>query len=1086
MDANRPASRRYLPRAAPAAPATLGLALLVATACTTQTSPVVGPGAPVPPPVAELPSRPAHAPGWVAYRRPAGPPISLSASNGTGLALAELDARAVIEEPLAFTEMRLAFDNPQNRTLEGTFSITLPPGAAISRFAMKTPGGWQEGEVVEKKAARAAYEDFLHRKQDPALLEQAAGNQFSARVFPIPARGRKELIVSYSQELTAAAPYVVPMQGLPAIQAVHVEVSRDGEPMGRFERTAFVPDRDFDLDPGQLHDGAGLRSGDLAVVRVRPVLDAPPDPLTSAVFLVDTSASRALGFESELSLVEGLVHAAAASQDEARVAVVAFDQTADVVFEGRARAFGSTELSALRERGALGASDLGGAMTKAGGVAKKLGARRVVLISDGVATAFVTDADALGGVAGSLREFGVERLDAVAVGGIHDDAVLKRVATSGLPRDGAVLDGGQDVTEVARRLNLATRSGIAVDVEGARFFYPRRIDGAQPGDEVLIYAELDAESPMRLSVGGAKVDTASLVPVERPLLGRAMAQAKIADLLDTARHGERSAALEQQVVALSTQYRVLSPYTSMLVLETEADYDRFHIDRRSLSDILTVTDGRLALHQRAGSPLMLAEDNKDLAKSAMRALAPSTHAAAQAAPAAAAATAAPASRDEAQEERRERPTGGAPAAADVPAGAPSLQPLSGTATAMASATPAMSPPPPPPASPAPLAGESDTSALGLSGTGEGGGGNLGGIGSIGHGAGAMAPQTEATRAANGPAMRSAPSPARGRLMIATPEPPPTEKPAAGDAYTGNLKGVMDALAHGDKDRALGQATRWQHDAPGDVLALVALGEAEEAGGDVPRASRVYGSIIDLFSARADLRRFAGARLERLHSEAALALAEDSYEKAEAERPDHPSSHRLLAFARLRQGRFAEAFDAARVGAARIYPAGRFPGVDQILREDMGLIAAAWINAEPGKRESILSALRQAGGKIEDAPSIRFVLTWETDANDVDFHIYDNRGGHAFYGRKHLASGGDLYADITTGYGPECFTIRQAKSQRASKYTLQANYYSRGPMGYGMGKLEIIDHDGKGGLSFEERPYVVMKDHAFVDLGTVTR
>jgi hypothetical protein len=38
----------------------------------------------------------------------------------------------------------------------------------------------------------------------------------------------------------------------------------------------------------------------------------------------------------------------------------------------------------------------------------------------------------------------------------------------------------------------------------------------------------------------------------------------------------------------------------------------------------------------------------------------------------------------------------------------------------------------------------------------------------------------------------------------------------------------------------------------------------------------------------------------------------------------------------------------------------------------------------------------------------------------------------------------------------------------------------------MGKLEIIDHDGKGGLSFDERPFVVMADQAFVELGTVKR
>ena len=40
------------------------------------------------------------------------------------------------------------------------------------------------------------------------------------------------------------------------------------------------------------------------------------------------------------------------------------------------------------------------------------------------------------------------------------------------------------------------------------------------------------------------------------------------------------------------------------------------------------------------------------------------------------------------------------------------------------------------------------------------------------------------------------------------------------------------------------------------------------------------------------------------------------------------------------------------------------------------------------------------------------------------------------------------------------------------------------MGYGMGKLEIVTHDGHGKLSFEERPFIVMVDHAFVDLGTV--
>src|SRR5688572_3836722 len=112
------------------------------------------------------------------------PPMSLTASDGSGLELIRLEARAVIEGPLAFTELHLRFANPEDRVREGRFSITLPTGAAVSRFAMAIDGRWMEAEMVERQAARRAYEDFLHRKQDPALLEKAAGNEFGARVFP--------------------------------------------------------------------------------------------------------------------------------------------------------------------------------------------------------------------------------------------------------------------------------------------------------------------------------------------------------------------------------------------------------------------------------------------------------------------------------------------------------------------------------------------------------------------------------------------------------------------------------------------------------------------------------------------------------------------------------------------------------------------------------------------------------------------------------------------------------------------------------------------------------------------------------------
>lgn len=323
----------------------------------------------------------------------------------------------------------------------------------------------------------------------------------------------------------------------------------------------------------------------------------------------------------------------------------------------------------------------------------------------------------------------------------------------------------------------------------------------------------------------------------------------------------------------------------------------------------------------------------------------------------------------------------------------------------------------------------------------------------------------------------APSPFAGVPQTQTPQAAP---------YEGRFKVVMDHLGRGDKDAAFAEANKWRAEQPGDVMALVALGEVMEAKGEIRTAARAYGSILELFSARADSRRFAGERLERLKDAAALRLAADTYGKAAEQRPDHPASHRLYAFTLLKLGEHEKAFEAMKAGAQRRYPPGRFAGVERILSEDLGLIASAWSHAQPSRAGEIEARLRTAGGTVEHEPSLRFVLVWETDANDVDFHIYDARGGHAYYGSRELPSGGSLYADVTTGYGPECFTIRGARERRAYPYTLQAHYYSRGPMGYGMGKLEIVEHDGHGNLTFEERPFVVMQDRAYVDLGTVDR
>ncbi|MBL8636311.1 MAG: hypothetical protein JNM40_24010 [Myxococcales bacterium] len=1051
--------------------------------------------------------------------RSTGAPMSLTSSDGAGLELVSLSAKAVVEDPLTFTELHLTFRNPEPRVREGQFEIMLPPGAAISRFAMRQGNDWQEGEVVELQAARQAYEDFLHRRQDPALLEKSAGNSFRARVFPIAPSSTKELIVSYSAERQSAAdPFRIYLRGLPKLSHLSIRAivakNQDGgitSSLGgtslqhqtvTVEKDEFTPDRDFEVGVPvpSASDGraVGLQHQNLLVARITPkdVLGKVGiDPLGGVVVLFDTSASRALGYRAQVDTF-GAVMAELTRQGEGRtpVRILAFDQSTEEVWSGSIGDVGPAVLERLRSRRALGASDLAQALRA---VSQSRGSyRRVLLFSDGVLTAGPTEAPKLEPFIQALRGMGMTRLDAVTVGGLRDEALLRKLTTAGLASDGVVLDGDLPAQAVALRLRRAVRSGIEVSVPGSKWVWPLKLDGVQPGDQVLVYADVPDQGVSQVVLRGREGQSEAVgiatVAVPRPLLERAWVGARIARLMhqrDTvaASDPDLRDGLKHQIIDLSTKFRVMSDFTALLVLETEADYARFHIDRRALTDILGVgMDGIEVRSRKSLAPIAQPQPIQPvIAQPQIMAKRTSTGAPmrpSRAAPASMAKDAAAAA-----PRRASTPmeigdsfadTGGAPGGAPGGAASGAVEggPMGGAAQGVAAAAPSFAPPPPPPPpapamerarrmeAPKPVVQERDDAKV-------------------------MAEERPRapmmSRPADVPARRMESSSSVLRPIPSSQRPEPIEQPRQQpmvNPYEGKLAEVMRLVKSVRHGEALTMALAWRDSDAGDVLAVIALGEVYEALQQRKAAARAYGSIIDLFPGRADLRRFAGARLERLGD--SNELAADTYAKAAANRPDHPSSHRMLAYALLKLGRYDEALEAIVAGATRSYPPGRFAGVPQILGEDVGLIAAAWARKEPQRRDEIERRLQGIGAQLAQGPSVRFVLSWETDANDVDFHILDGRGGHAYYSQPSLPSGGQLYADVTTGYGPECFSIFAPPSQRAYPYKLQAHYYSRGPMGYGMGKLQIIEHDGKGGLRFTERPFVIMVDGAFVDLGEV--
>ncbi len=118
------------------------------------------------------------------------------------LGLSSLDIQVNIVGNIATTTYDMLFYNPTNQVLEGELSFPLGEGHNVSRFALDVNGRLREAVVVDKELGRVAFEQVVRRGVDPALLEKGTGNNYKARIYPIPPNGYKRVLLAYEQELT--------------------------------------------------------------------------------------------------------------------------------------------------------------------------------------------------------------------------------------------------------------------------------------------------------------------------------------------------------------------------------------------------------------------------------------------------------------------------------------------------------------------------------------------------------------------------------------------------------------------------------------------------------------------------------------------------------------------------------------------------------------------------------------------------------------------------------------------------------------------------------------------------------------------
>ena len=133
-----------------------------------------------------------------------GPQLIFSHPGGEHKVALPVDIKASIEISglIAYTKIKQVFINPYDIALEGKYQFPLPENSAVKQLKIKIGDKEIIGEIMEKKAAKMAYQHAKKQGKKASLVQQQRANLFTNNVANIPAHSTVEVILTFIMPVT--------------------------------------------------------------------------------------------------------------------------------------------------------------------------------------------------------------------------------------------------------------------------------------------------------------------------------------------------------------------------------------------------------------------------------------------------------------------------------------------------------------------------------------------------------------------------------------------------------------------------------------------------------------------------------------------------------------------------------------------------------------------------------------------------------------------------------------------------------------------------------------------------------------------
>ncbi len=281
------------------------------------------------------------------------------------------------------------------------------------------------------------------------------------------------------------------------------------------------------------------------------------------------------------------------------------------------------------------------------------------------------------------------------------------------------------------------------------------------------------------------------------------------------------------------------------------------------------------------------------------------------------------------------------------------------------------------------------------------------------------------------------------------------EPRNRDARLDLVQALIDA---GRTHEALEAAKQWRKVDAYNLVVVRMIGDILTELGRDEDALRVYSAVPELLPEDPEAQR---ALATVLKQQGDLGAAAARLKVATTLRPADARTRFELADVSLRLGETTDAQTLlqAIVDDDEVPQALRYPAKQRLAQVFAGQRRAARAEGDDAKVTELgtkIDALEVKGGVDND---IKVYLSWDTDRTDVDLWVTNPAGEKVFYSHRNGRFGGELFDDVTTGYGPESFTAHRA---HAGTYEVAVNYFgtSRDSFKEARGEVIIVLNEGR--------------------------